>query len=86
VAEAGLSGYDSTGWFGVVAPAGTAPSQIAKLSTALNTALRDPQIQTSMRNLGVEPAPGTPDAFASYIASETTKWTKVIRQANIRLE
>ncbi len=86
VAEAGLTGYDSTGWFGVVAPTGTAARVVDKLNLAINTALREPQIQASMRSLGVEPVPGTPDTFSAYIAAETAKWSKVIRQANIRIE
>lgn len=86
VAEAGLPGYDSTGWFGVVAPAGMPAADVARLNTALNEALNDAQIRTSIRNLGVEPAPGTPEAFGRYIAAETAKWSQVIRQANIRIE
>lgn len=86
VAEAGLPGYDSTGWFGVVAPAGMPAAGVAKLNAALNEALNDEQIRTSIRNLGVEPAPGTPEAFGRYIAAETSKWAQVIRQANIRIE
>ena len=84
--EAGLPGYDSTGWFGVVAPAGTPAAIVARLNAEIAAALNDPQIQASMRNLGVEPAPGKPDAFEAYIRSETQKWGKVIRQANIKLE
>lgn len=86
VAEAGLPGYDSTGWFGLVAPAGTPDAIIARLNAELNAGLSDPQIQTAMRNLGVEPAPGTPAAFGAYIASETTKWAKVIQTARIKLD
>ena len=84
--EAGLTGYDSTGWFGVVAPAGTPAPIVARLNAEITAALNDPQVQTSMRNLGVEPAPGKPEAFEAYIRSETQKWGKVIRQANIKLE
>jgi tripartite-type tricarboxylate transporter receptor subunit TctC len=84
--EAGLTGYDSTGWFGVVAPAGTPPAVVARLNAEITAALGDPQIQASMRNLGVEPAPGKPEQFEAYIRSETQKWGKVIRQANIKLD
>ena len=84
--EAGLGGYDSTGWFGVVAPAGTAAPIVARLNAEITAALNDPQIQLSMRNLGVEPAPGRPEQFEAYIRSETQKWATVIRQANIRLD
>jgi tripartite-type tricarboxylate transporter receptor subunit TctC len=84
--EAGLAGYDSTGWFGVVAPAGTPAAVVARLNAEITAALNDPQIQASMRNLGVEPAPGKPEAFEAYIRSETQKWAKVIKQANIKLD
>ena len=84
--EAGLPGYDSTGWFGVVAPAGTPPAIVARLNTEITAALTDPQVQAAMRNLGVEPAPETSAAFDAYIRSETAKWAKVIRQANIKLD
>ncbi|MBI2768195.1 MAG: tripartite tricarboxylate transporter substrate binding protein [Burkholderiales bacterium] len=86
VSEAGLAGYDSTGWFGVVAPAGTPPAIVARLNAEITAALNDEQIKAAMRNLGVEPAPGKPEAFDAYIRSETLKWGKVIKQANIKLD
>jgi tripartite-type tricarboxylate transporter receptor subunit TctC len=86
VAEAGLPGYDSTGWFGVVAPAGTPPAIVQRLNAEITAALNDEQIKASMRNLGVEPAPTRPEAFEAYIRSETSKWAKVIRQAGIKID
>ncbi|TFZ00595.1 tripartite tricarboxylate transporter substrate binding protein [Ramlibacter henchirensis] len=86
VSEAGLTGYDSTGWFGVVAPAGTPAPIVERLNAEITAALNDEQTKTSMRNLGVEPAPSKPDAFDAYIRSETQKWAKVIRQANIKID
>jgi tripartite-type tricarboxylate transporter receptor subunit TctC len=86
VAEAGLPGYDSTGWFGVVAPAGTPAPVVARLNAEINAALADEQNKASMRNLGVEPSPGTPEAFAAYIRTETKKWAKVIQDAHIKLD
>ncbi len=86
VSEAGLGGYDSTGWFGVVAPAATPAAIVARLNAEINAALNDPDTRTSMRNLGVEPAPGKPEEFDAYIRSETVKWAKVIKTANIKLE
>jgi tripartite-type tricarboxylate transporter receptor subunit TctC len=86
VSEAGLTGYDSTGWFGVVAPAGTPDAVVARLNAEITAALNDDAIKTAMRNLGVEPAPGTVQAFDAYIKSETQKWSKVIKAANIKLD
>ncbi|MDA7418722.1 tripartite tricarboxylate transporter substrate binding protein [Xenophilus arseniciresistens] len=84
--EAGLDGYDAVGWFGVVAPAGTPPAIVTRLNAGIGQALKDPQIQTAMRNLGVEPAPGSPDQFSRYIHTETRKWGQVIRSANIKID
>ncbi len=86
VSEAGLSGYDSTGWFGVVAPAGTPPEVVARLNAEITGALNDEANKTAMRNLGVEPAPSTPEAFEAYIRSESQKWARVIKTANIKLD
>lgn len=86
VAEAGLPGYDSTGWFGVVAPAGTPAPVIARLNAEITAALNDEGIKASMRALGVEPAPSTVEAFDAYIKSETQKWAKVIKTAGIKLD
>jgi tripartite-type tricarboxylate transporter receptor subunit TctC len=85
VAEAGLPGYDSTGWFGVVAPAGTPDAIVKRLNAEIVAALND-ELKASMRNLGVEPAPSTPEQFDAYIRSETQKWAKVIKQANIKID
>jgi tripartite-type tricarboxylate transporter receptor subunit TctC len=86
VSEAGLAGYDSTGWFGLVAPAGTPAPIVARVNAEITAALKDEKIVTAMRNLGVEPAPGTPEAFETYIRSETQKWAKVIKSANIKID
>jgi len=86
VAESGLPGYDSTGWFGVVAPADTPAPIIARLNAEIVAALNDEQVKAAMRNLGVEPAPGTPKAFDDYIRAETRKWAQVIKTAGIKLD
>jgi tripartite-type tricarboxylate transporter receptor subunit TctC len=86
VAEAGLPGYDSTGWFGVVAPAGTPDAVVERLNVEITAALNDPAIVGAMRAQGVEPAPGSSAAFGAYIRSETAKWAGVVRKANIKLD
>jgi tripartite-type tricarboxylate transporter receptor subunit TctC len=86
VAEAGLPGYDSTGWFGVVAPADTPAPIVARLNAEIVDALKDEQVKAAMRNLGVEPAPGTPKDFDNYIRAETKKWAQVIKTAGIKLD
>jgi tripartite-type tricarboxylate transporter receptor subunit TctC len=86
VAEQGLAGYDSTGWFGLVAPAGTPAPIVARLNAEVSAALNDPDIKSRMRNLGVEPAASSVDEFDAYIKSETQKWAKVIKSAGTKIE
>ncbi|MDM0072442.1 tripartite tricarboxylate transporter substrate binding protein [Variovorax sp. J31P207] len=86
MSEAGVPGYDSTGWFGVVAPAATPTGAVARMNVALTEALADPVVQANIRNLGVEPTPGSPEELASFITSETAKWAKVIKQSNIKID
>ena len=86
LSESGLTGYDSTGWFGMVAPAGTPSAVVARMNAEMTAALNDDAIKASMRNLGVEPAPSSVEAFEAYIKSESQKWAKVIKTANIKIE
>jgi len=86
VSESGLTGYDSTGWFGIVVPTGTPQAIINRLNLEITAALNDESIRGNMRAQDVEPAPSTREAFGTYISTETTKWAKVIRVANIKPE
>ena len=85
LSESGLTGYDSTGWFGLVAPAGTPAAIVQKLHTEFTAALNDEAIKTQMRQSGMEPVATSMEGLDAYIKSETQKWAKVIRQANIKL-
>ena len=85
-AESGLPGYESVGWFGVVAPAGTPAPIVAKLNAAIVDALKDPAIKERALSVGAIPAPTTPEAFGAFIKSETAKWAKVIAEAGIKVE
>ena len=86
LAESGLAGYDSTGWFGLVAPAGTPEPILSRLHAEFTAALNDEGIRTQMRNIGMEPVPSSTEAFDTYMKSETRKWGDVIRKANIKLQ
>jgi tripartite-type tricarboxylate transporter receptor subunit TctC len=85
LSESGLTGYDSTGWFGLVAPAGTPAAIIQRLNTEFTAALNDELIKAQMRQNGMEPVATSMEGLDAYIKSETQKWAKVIRQANIKL-
>ncbi len=87
VAEVDLPGFESIGWFGLVAPAGTPAAVVARLNAEVNAALEDEGFKTSMRNVGADPPPpGTPEAFDAFIKSEIVKWGRVIKNAGIKLD
>lgn len=86
LAEQGLKEFESVGWFGLVAPAGTPPDIVATLNAAFVKALSDPAAIEKIRVLGAEPAPSSSEAFAKFIQSESTKWGKLIVEAGIKAE
>lgn len=81
--EAGLKGYETIAWGGVVAPKGTPDDVIKTLNAALNESLAKPEVQKGLKTLGALPAGGSPEDFQKLIDSETAKWRDVIEQANI---
>jgi tripartite-type tricarboxylate transporter receptor subunit TctC len=78
LAESGLPGFESNGWFGIVVPAGTPPDVIATLNTALVKVLNDPDVVERIRALGAEPMPMTPVEYGAFIRTEIDKWSKVV--------
>jgi tripartite-type tricarboxylate transporter receptor subunit TctC len=86
LADQGLKEFESVGWFGLVAPAGTSPKIVNTLNAAFVKALSDPAAIEKIRVLGAEPAPSTPEAFAKFIQSESAKWGKLIAETGIKSE
>jgi tripartite-type tricarboxylate transporter receptor subunit TctC len=84
--ELGIKGFDATTWHGLVAPAGTPPDVIKILHQAVVEALKDPGVQHSLDELGVDVASDTPEQFAAYIHSEIPKWAAVIKASGAKLE
>lgn len=85
-AESGLPNWEALGWYGLVAPAGTPADIIARVSTEMTAILKLPDIRARIVATGSEPAPDTPADFDKFIKSETGKWTKVIKEAGIKVE
>jgi len=85
VAEtAALKGYEASNWYGMMAPAGTPKPVIDRLHKNLVSVLSNSSIRDQFAAQGIEAAPSSPDEFANYIRSETLKWGKVIRAANLK--
>jgi tripartite-type tricarboxylate transporter receptor subunit TctC len=83
--EAGVKGYESLSWSGIMAPAGTPKRVIDKLNAAIEKILRDPDVKQRFASLGVEPVGGPPEAFSRHIRAESEKWARVVKTANITL-
>jgi tripartite-type tricarboxylate transporter receptor subunit TctC len=81
-----VPGYEASFWTGIGAPKNTPPEIVDKLNKEINAALADPKMKTRLTELGVAALPGSPADFGKLIASETEKWGKVIRTANIKAE
>ncbi|MGO4280174.1 Tripartite-type tricarboxylate transporter, receptor component TctC [Cupriavidus sp. OV038] len=83
--EAGVKGYESLSWSGVVAPAATPRAIVLKLNRAIDAILKSDDVKAKLLNLGVEPVGGSPEDFARLIQAEHDKWGKVIKTAQIKL-
>src|SRR4030088_919537 len=77
LAEAGMTGYDGGIWIGLLAPPGTPPAIIEKLSGAANAALNTQEVRTALRRQGTDPLGGTPKEFADFIRADIEKWVAV---------
>ena len=86
IAEAGVPGYEAVQWFGVLAPAGTPRDIVARLHKEVVRTVQSPDIRQKLVNDGADPIGSSPDEFARFIRSETTKWAKVAREIGIKPE
>lgn len=86
VSEAGHPGFEALTWFGISGPSGIPKDVVAKLNTAFNQALKDPDIKTKLADQGLDITGGTPERFGDHIRTETIRWSKVIKEAGVKLD
>jgi tripartite-type tricarboxylate transporter receptor subunit TctC len=80
--EAGMTGYDAGIWVGLLAPAGTPPAIIEKLSGAANDALNTEAVRSALKQQGTDPVGGTPKEFAEFIRADIEKWVAVLTSSS----
>ncbi|HKS61216.1 MAG TPA: tripartite tricarboxylate transporter substrate binding protein [Xanthobacteraceae bacterium] len=85
IAETGLPDYQSLGWFGLFAPAGTPRDVVAKISADVGRVLGSPEARQRLAEQGAEPAPNSPDAFTAFVNVDIAKWLDLAGKAGIRL-
>jgi tripartite-type tricarboxylate transporter receptor subunit TctC len=86
IIEAGVPGYENSTWFGVLAPAGTPGAIVARLNAELVKASQAPDIVERVAPDGGEPVGSTPEHLGRLIATEITRWRKVVKDAGIKIE
>lgn len=86
IAEAGVPGYDASGWNALLAPRATPREIVAKINATLVEGLNSPKVKAILTTSGAEAVGNSPEEFSRFLQSETVKWTKVIRAAGIKGE
>ena len=84
--EAGIKDYEVTGWFGLMAPKGTPAAIVEQLSREAAAAMQSPDIRDRTLKQGANPIGNSPAEFERFVRSDVARWTKIIRQAGIKLE
>jgi tripartite-type tricarboxylate transporter receptor subunit TctC len=84
--ESAIPGYDVTVWFGLVAPAKTPKTVVDLLNSKVNAVLATPEVTAGFLRLGLEPMGGGSDILSAKVQSEMQKWSKLVREKNIRIE
>jgi tripartite-type tricarboxylate transporter receptor subunit TctC len=86
IAEAGVPGYASDTWYGLLAPAKTPKEIVAKLQQAAVKGLHSAQVRERFAKLGAEAVGNTPEEFARLLAQEQKTWTKVVKDSGAKAE
>jgi tripartite-type tricarboxylate transporter receptor subunit TctC len=84
VADA-VPGYESVGWFGLLAPSGTPREIVSRLNEVIVAAMGTQQFRDHLATLGAEPKPQTPEEFGRYINADVAKWSKLVKDNDVQL-
>jgi tripartite-type tricarboxylate transporter receptor subunit TctC len=86
ISEAAVPGYASGSWVGFLAPAGTPREVVAKLGREIMGIVNRPDVRERFIQIGIEPVGNSPGEFTAFLKNEVTKWEKVIRTANVKVD
>ena len=84
VSEA-VTGYESVGWFGLLAPPHTPPEIVKQINEVIVAAMQTQEFRDHLATLGAEPKPQTPEEFGRYINADVAKWSKLVKDNNVQL-
>jgi tripartite-type tricarboxylate transporter receptor subunit TctC len=86
IAESGLAGFEVITWFGLLAPAATPKDIINRLNTEIVQSVMQPAVRDQLIKMGFEIVANTPEQYAAFLKEENVKWSKVVRDLNLRAE
>ena len=86
IAESGLPGFEASSWFALMAPAGLPKEVLARINAETARVMSLPDVREKLTQLGLDVAPGSPEALASHIQTETIKWAKVVKESGAKLD
>jgi tripartite-type tricarboxylate transporter receptor subunit TctC len=86
ISEAGVPGYETNAWGGIVVPVGTSRAIVTRLNNEINRALQSPVLKERYAAIQAEPVGGTPEQFAEYVKKETVKWAEVVKKSGAKLD
>jgi len=86
LAESGFPGFDMVSWQALVAPPGTPRAVVDRLNAEVAKVLKTPEMKEKMTGLGTDVVANSPEQFAQYLREETAKWSKIVKDAGIKLE
>jgi tripartite-type tricarboxylate transporter receptor subunit TctC len=84
VAESGYAGFQTQTWNGLMAPAGTPPAIVDKISREMAAAVKDPQFAARLADFGVDPLGNTPAEYSAMLSEDVANWAKAIEAADVR--
>jgi tripartite-type tricarboxylate transporter receptor subunit TctC len=86
ISEAGVPGYETNAWGGLVVPVGTPRPIVTKLNAEMNKALQSPTLRERYAAIDAEPVGGTPEQWAAYVKTESVKWADVVKKSGAKLD
>jgi tripartite-type tricarboxylate transporter receptor subunit TctC len=86
ISESGLPGYEVSGWYGVIGPAGIPKNIVARLNREINSIMQVPETHKQLSGEGADPRTGTPEEFGAAMARDLQKWAKVVASAGIKIK
>lgn len=86
VAASGLPGFEALQWFGLLAPAGTAPQVVARLHNEVGRILQQNDVRERLQGLGMDIVGDGPEAFATFMRAENQKWGRIVRASGARVD